>query len=84
MMYRNILLTIATLAVLIGGGAYAYVTINEHTSKQNNYSEQKEARKQCSNNIPDEDNSLNGYGMTGYENYTNYPKFDRCMASKGF
>ena len=45
---------------------------------------QKEARKQCSNNIPDEDNSLNGYGMTGYENYTNYPKFDRCMAGKGF
>ena len=83
-MYRNILLTIATLAVLIGAGAYAYTTINGHISKHSDYSAQKEARKQCASKIPDEDNSLDGYGMTGYSNYTNDPTFDRCLADKGF
>ena len=83
-MYKNILLTVAAIAILFGAGAYTYVTIDGHASKNNEYSAQKEARKQCANNIPDSGDSLNAYGMTGYTNYTNYPKFDRCLADKGF
>lgn len=83
-MYKNILLTIVALAVLIGAGAYTYVTIDNHASKQGEYSAQKEAKKQCANNIPDEGSSTEFVGMSGYTNYTNYPKFDRCLASKGF
>lgn len=82
--YRNILLTIAAVAVLIGAAAYAYATIDHHMSERNEYSAQKEARKQCANNIPDENSSTEYIGMSGYTNYTNYPKFDRCLADKGF
>lgn len=43
-----------------------------------------EARKQCANNIPDEEYAIKGTNTSGLASYTNYPSFDRCMANKGF
>ncbi|MCA9350365.1 hypothetical protein KC874_01590 [Candidatus Saccharibacteria bacterium] len=74
----------AVVVALIVSSALIFVSFQNNNLQKSQISSQQEARKQCADKIPDDDNSWVGYSSTGAANYTNYPRFDRCMASKGF
>ncbi|NCB70999.1 MAG: hypothetical protein EOM45_04315 [Clostridia bacterium] len=77
------LITAVVVAAILSGTAVFINLHNSQAQKDMSHARQ-EARKQCANNIPDEKSSWSGSFGGGYVNYTNYPKFDRCMAGKGF
>ena len=78
-------ITAVAVALIISGSAvFIGFQYNQTQKDIANTQAKMEARKQCANNIPDADDSLQGNSTTGLASYTNYPKFDRCMASKGF
>lgn len=73
----------AVVVALIVSGTAVFISIQYNQTQKNLVNAQQEARKQCAENIPNDDNSADYWAGT-YTNYTNYPKFDKCMASKGF
>lgn len=75
---------VAVTLILSGSAIFIGFQYNQTLKDIANTPVEMEARKQCANNIPDADDSLQGNSTTGLASYTNYPKFDRCMASKGF
>lgn len=77
------LITAVVVAAILSSVAVFIYVHNRETQKYISHAQQ-EARKKCANNIPDEKSSWSGNFGGGNVNYTNYPKFDRCMASKGF
>jgi len=79
------LITAVTVALIVSGSAvFIGFQYNQTQKDIANTQAKMEASKQCADNIPDEDNSIRGSIVSGLTNYTNYPKFDGCMASKGF
>jgi len=78
-------ITALTVALVISSTA-VFISFQYNQTQKDiaNTQAKMEARKQCANNIPDEYDSIQGNSTTGLASYTNYPKFDRCMANKGF
>ena len=75
---------IAVTLVLSSSAIFISLQYNQTQKDIANTQAEMEARKQCADNIPDEEYAIKGTNTSGLASYTNYPKFDRCMASKGF
>lgn len=85
---------IAAIAILIAAVGYSYTHVAALNNSASIYKSKSQALKDCSAKIPDSSTSqgesyatVNSYipsSSRNTTNYTKYPAFDRCMATKGY
>lgn len=97
-MLKNITLLCLTIAALVASGTFTYLTITNISLADAHSRALRECAEKIpdiSNSLNSSEyrverggqsNTLVGYDVrnTIYTNFSNYPAFDRCLASKGF